>query len=923
MRPIKLVMSAFGTYAKKTNGTVDFDKLGESGLYLITGDTGAGKTTIFDAITFALYGQASGDNRDAGMLRSKYADSDTPTEVELIFEYKGKQYTIIRNPEYERPKQRGDGFSKKPAYAELRYPDGTVKTKVKEVNEAVIEIMGIDYNQFAQIAMIAQGKFLRLLTLPTRERGEILQKIFNTERYGKLQSRLKEEYGKLSKECDKYRDEINMFINSIQCDENSVLMFNIERAQNNELPIDEVLPLVEELIKADSELKEKISKEVLDIEARLIEITEKIAKSEEQKKSQEVLEGAEANLAAEIEKQKPLIENVEKANEYDAEIKLLVEIIANLNAELPNYSKREKLSGELAALNGLIKSGLERFSEYEKSEKKLSDDLDAKKAEQKTLENAAADKATLDAQKDSLTARKNALLALESVLKEISRTEAEFKEAQHDYLNKRDVADLKRREYEVKYRAYLDEQAGILAEELVDGAPCPVCGSMNHPRVAHKSEKAPTKAQLDIIRADMDKAGEDANRASSYAGSINAKIEEKKNIAIVQAKELLPVNAFDEIETALKNKTAEIESQLKQTAEELSALRVKINRKNELDRQIPNDEKALGDVRKNKTDSKEQNASNSAAYTQIEAQLAELSAKLKYASEGELRAEINAKGKRKDELATAVAKANADLQDSKIRVAKYKGTIETAKKNLADKIEVDIDVEKEKGNNLNVKKGELNREINDISARLKNNQRILESVKNKIDKAAEVEKKCVWMRELSDTANGDLVKKKRIMLETYVQAYYFDRVINRANRRLLIMTGNQYEMKRCEEAEKNTGKIGLNLNVIDHYNGSERSVKTLSGGESFMASLSLALGLSDEIQSMKGGIQLDTMFVDEGFGSLDEESLEQAMKALTTLAASNRLVGIISHVAELKEKMDKQIIVKKTPTGGSEVEVVV
>ena len=920
MKPIKLTMSAFGPYANSE--VVDFDKLGKSGLYLITGDTGAGKTTIFDAITFALYGDASGDNRDSKMFRSKYADIETPTEVELIFEYRGKQYTIVRNPEYERKKLRGDGFVKESADATLYCPDGNVITKIAAVNNKIIEIIGIDRNQFTKIAMIAQGDFLKLLLDTTEERKKIFQKIFRTECYDKLQERLKTESGKLHDEYDDCQKEISVYIGNIQCEKDSVLAIDVDKAKGGKLPSNEVLPLLEKLLETDGKLKEDISIKTSEIEKQLTEITARVAKAEEWQKSEKQLCDAEKKLAAENENQKILKEKLKQAGDSEVEIEKLKESIAKLEAELPDYEKRENLEKSMNALKKLIEETVKKLAKLDTAEKEQKEELERKKAEQKSLENSSADKAVLDAKKDSLSVQQKALAGLSNIIKDEKAEEKNLQKAQQDYVNKSNIAQAKKQEYDIKHKAYLDEQAGILADTLVEGEPCPVCGATSHPHVAHKSEKAPTKEQLDSAREEMDIAEKESNKASSYAGSILAIIEEKKRLAIEQAKEQLSVEVFEDIENALNVRANEIEVELRQTQDELSVIKKRIARKEELDKRIPNEEKALQDTLDERANLNEQNAANSAAYKQQEAQLSDLNKKLKYESEGALKAEINVMKRRNEELKKAVNKAKADWQRSENLVAEYNGIINTATKNLSDKTDVNIDGESARGKALTDEKAELIKKTNEIAVRISTNKRIAENLKNKMLKVAEVEKRWTWIKALSNTANGNLSGKEKIKLETYIQAYYFDRVINRANTRLLIMTGGQYELKRCEEAENKKGQSGLDLNVIDHYNGSERSVRTLSGGESFKASLSLALGLSDEIQSSAGGIQLDTMFVDEGFGSLDAESLTQAMRALSGLAEGNKLVGIISHVAELKDKIDKQILVTKTPSDGSKVSII-
>ena len=316
MRPIKLVMSAFGPYAGVT--TLELDKLGTKGLYLITGDTGAGKTTIFDAITFALYGEASGDNRNADMFRSKYADPDTPTEVELTFEYNGKEYYVKRNPAYLRPKKKGGGFTSKAADAELHYPDGRVVAKLKDVNNAIVEIMGIDRNQFTRIAMIAQGDFLKLLLASTDDRKKIFQKLFHTKNYWFLQESLKSQSGSLAKEYEKASDSINQYIGSILCEDENPLSVSVRKAMNGEMTAEDVTELLDKLIKEDADAKEKLTADIDKKELKIKELTALIAKAEEQKKAEASLKNSEEKLVEVTEKLNEAKAAMEAANEKKA-----------------------------------------------------------------------------------------------------------------------------------------------------------------------------------------------------------------------------------------------------------------------------------------------------------------------------------------------------------------------------------------------------------------------------------------------------------------------------------------------------------------------------------------------------------------------------------------------------------------------------
>ena len=919
MRPIKLTLSAFGPYAGET--VLELDKLGKGGLYLITGDTGAGKTTIFDAIAFALYGQPSGDNRETGMFRSKYAEAETPTFAELVFEYRGERYTIRRNPEYERKKSRGEGTTDEKANAELIYPDGRVITKVKEADKAIAEIMGIDRTQFSQIAMIAQGDFLKLLLASTDERKRIFQKLFNTQGFFTLQRRLKAEADGLEKAYLEAKNSIRQYVDGILCDEQSVLAGSLERAKTDGAPVAETLSLLENMNRDDAAAEKSLAEKIEAAERELIEIEKRLTQAEERRKSELALKEASENLAAESEKNIALAAAEETAKKRAGEAEEYGNIAARLSAELPRYLERENAAKKCAELTEAIEKGKERLEKGEKCVQNLEEDLQSKKEALKALQNAAAEKAEADAARNTAEERNKDLNYLQGALEEIRGVEGDLTRLQTDFKNKYSIAEAKKRQYDEVYAAYLSEQAGILAETLKEGQPCPVCGALNHPKKACKSQAAPTKEQLDRLKTDLEIAEKTANDASAEAGKKNAVFCEKKAAAEAKAKQILGVEEFEKIAPALQRALQENGEKSREIAARIAAAQEKIKQKNAAEEQIEKDERNLNNYRGEIEKINVQTAQNVTSLEENQKRASELNGALKFDSEKEARAEIESAAKKKTEIENAIKAAEKSRRESDTKIAGYKAAIEMAKKNAAGGAAIDEEAEKRRGEELSQNKKEWSEQSKKVSARLRSNETAFKNISEKSGDSEKIEKRWRFVKNLSDTANGTLSGKEKVMLETYVQAHYFDRIIERANVRFMVMSGGQYELKRSETAENNKSQSGLDLSVIDHYNGSERSVKTLSGGEAFKASLSLALGLSDEIQSSAGGIKLDTMFVDEGFGSLDEESLAQAMKALSSLSEGERLVGIISHVGELKEKIDKQIVVTKMPAGGSKAEI--
>lgn len=832
MRPLKLVMSAFGPYAGRTE--LDLEQLGTGGLYLITGDTGAGKTTIFDAITFALYGEASGSSRETDMLRSKYADPDMPTEVELVFAYAGKEYTVKRSPEYRRPKKRGEGFTLAKADAQLSYPDGRVISKQKDVNRAVIDIMGIDRDQFTQIAMIAQGDFLKLLLASTEDRKKIFRRIFHTQPFQQLQDRLREMSLELKREHDEVSASLRQYIGGILCDEGDVLFVDVQKAQRGEAPVPEIVRLLQRLIARDEESAQLRAADDRALKEEEERISGRLARAQERAKAEKQHAELAASLSAEESKLEAFMAALKAAEAGGEQIEGLVKQAAAAEAELEEHvritekqKQLETLKNEAAKLEHGIEAGRKEAVELEAEISQLE-------KEAASLADCGSEIVKLDAEKSRMLSRKKDIEQLRSDIAELEKLQAKYEKAL----------------YEAKNRAYLDEQAGILAAGLKEGEACPVCGSLTHPSPAALTDDAPTKQELDSFMEKAEKAAEDMRRASVEAGRAKGQLGEKQEAVYRAAAELMNDGAGSD---------------------------------------------PAGDC------------PDADRMQQITARITENTETIE---------------SRKKALEDALRKAREDYDACGRKIAELKAGVGETAKLMQDKEDLDAEAAGERRNEIVKKRSTLESELRDLHHRTETNREVLRQIEKQSAAIADVEKRLITIGSLADTANGNLSGREKIMLETYVQMAYFDRIIERANTRFMVMSGGQYELKRRREADNNRSQSGLSLDVVDHYNGTERSVKTLSGGESFKASLSLALGLSDEIQASAGGIQLDTMFVDEGFGSLDEESLQQAMRALNGLAEGNRLVGIISHVPELREKIDRQIIVRKDRSGGSRVEVV-
>lgn len=923
MRPIKLTISAFGPYKDKT--LIEMDKLGNSGLYLITGDTGAGKTTIFDAITFALYGEPSGNNRNKNMLRSKYAEPDTETYVELEFEYADKMYRIRRNPAYERPSKRGSGTTKQTAKSELEYLDNKkIVTGNSDVDKAILDIMGIDRNQFSQIAMIAQGDFLKLLLAKTDERITIFRKIFNTDLYERIQRELNQSTNELRNKCTALQEYVRKYIDDLYASPDDVLALELERAKSGNMAIDEIIELAEKLISQDCQQEKTINSKLEKISDELTSINKEITQAKEIEKQRKLL----VDFINKRNTQKPLLEkakaDLSKAEENKPEMEMLSKTIPIKQERLQKYDELERKQSEYANTNKRIKDleasqqrGIEKYqAEIESFEKA--------KAEHEALKDVSADEVRINSIIKEYDEKEKRLNSIITEFKGLINTNKTLKTLQEKYINAQAIADKNTERYNTMNRAFLAEQAGIIASDLKEGFPCPVCGSTSHPNLAKKSENAPTEAELKAAKQQSDHALEEAKKISQQAGEISGQFNEKRKHLESIGREFFEDNfSFEKLSELIKETITTISNEKQAAKEKILAIRKQIEYKSQLEVKI----KALEESQK-VTNEKLEKLSNEIAKmkgyseqlkTQVEAIKSGLEFENKQTAESDIATSIS----RKSSLEKCIKTAEENVNKITSSITELNGRIKALDEQLKNTPSIDISEKEEIFYQINKEKNDCDKILKNLAISISKNKTALDGIKKKSAELSKVESTYIWHKSLSDTANGQVSGKEKIQLETYIQMHHFDRIISHANTRLLIMTNGQYELVRRKEADNFRSQSGLELDVIDHYNGSTRSVSSLSGGESFKASLSLALGLSDEIQSAAGGIKLDTMFVDEGFGSLDEESLRQAIRALSSLSDGNRLVGIISHVAELKEKIDKQIIIRKDKCNGSYIDIMV
>ncbi|MBR6571907.1 MAG: SMC family ATPase [Clostridia bacterium] len=915
MRPIKLTIAGFGPYADVQE--LDFGKLGQSGLYLITGDTGAGKTTIFDAITYALFGAASGENREVSMLRSKYAKPEQPTFVELTFSYDGKEYTVRRNPDYERAKARGIGVTKQLADAQLTYPDGRIVSKLREVDKAIAGIIGLNREQFSQVAMISQGDFRKLLQADTKERQKIFRDIFGTGLFVILQERLKNKTAEVQNELKQSAASIRQYADGIVCSEDSLAAPDVKKARQGELPMADVMELLDALIDEDGGIQDGLNKELESTERRMEAVVAQLARAAAYQAAKEALgknEEAEkeavvreANARAALESAQATLEKQETLSKQIAEIELLLPTYDELNAKAAETEKKEK--AQKAALTNL--EAAQRSSEL------LAGETEELKAERQKLESVGEEKERISAQKKVLEDQRLRLRTLYSDLNTLKQQKQTLDEKKKNYIDAEEKSQRLLRIYETKNKAFLDEQAGIIAGTLMAGVPCPVCGSVEHPCPAVLSDKAPTEADVKKAKKDYEAAQAETERASREASTQRGIVETaEENLRREICAQIEDVS-LEEAQDVIKEKGTQLSERIGAMDALLKEAVRKEERRAKLDKMIPQKEKALADAQKAIADINGEIAALSASVLELNRQIGEIKAKLRHDSKSAAQREWMILRETLGALKAALKKAEEEYAACKESQAGIRASIEHLRMQLADEPEEHADGLEAVKNELAERKTLTLRRQKEVHARLTANMTARKSIAEKAKRMTEMESRYAWMRALSETANGNLSGKDKIMLETYIQTTYFDRILERANLRLRKMSGGQYDLKRRRSAGNRMSQSGLELDIVDHINATERSVNTLSGGEAFLASLALALGLSDEVQ-MSTGIRLDTLFVDEGFGSLDSEALGKAYATLAGLTEGNRLVGIISHVTELKERIDKQIVVTKNKSGGSE-----
>lgn len=917
MKPLKLTLSAFGPYAGET--VIDFAKLGGQGLYLITGDTGAGKTTIFDAITFALYGKASGrwKRDDNGLLRSMYADGDTDTYVELEFAYNGKSYRLYRSPEYERPKKRGGGTTLKKAEAFLYDEDGRpLAVKVKEVNQAVVGLIGLDYEQFTQIALIAQGDFQKIIMADTNERRRIFQEIFHTHFYRRLQERLAEMAKGKEAECGELRRGVRQSLDGIECGDDAeaaVLLADL-RSRDYVGCLEEALACLKNLLTAaetayaaEKERQQQVQKELAETSLQLERLAQAVRLRQE-------LTDCRAGLA----RLEP---------EYAAAEKALTQ--AAQAGQEAGRLQEERL--RLQSVWQEAASLRQQAAAWQRQQEKLATAVQTAQEQQAAVSQKLETAKQAELVLAQLQKRHSEQEHARERLQQLGTLNRRLREAEEEQQAKMQIYTAAREDYQkqsclyqnVQQRFY-DAQAGLLAARLTPGEPCPVCGARQHPQPASLPQGAPTQAQLQAAEKEAQRLQAKVQEQAAYLNALRQQISALADELVQQGERLFALTEREAICLRARGEWQELAAREKELAAELQRAEASAQAQPLLKQRLQALAEAQELQERQHLEAVQRAADSRGKLALQQEQLRRLLAGAEGAADGgepseeQLQRRVSALRERQQHLEAELQQSQQlyrRLGDERAAALSAEATLQAQLAKLSVPAEAE-DILRQRREDLTAAAAQAAQRLQELYSSLSSNRRIYQETAAAAQQLGRAEKELALCKGLSDTANGKLSGKQRIDFETYVQTTYFDKILRRANVRLMQMTDSHYELERQTESGLK-GKTGLELNVRDHYNGSVRSVRTLSGGESFQASLALALGLADVVQSEAGGIRMDAMFVDEGFGSLDDTALQQAVRTLYALSGGQRLVGIISHVGELQEKIEKKIIVRKSACGTS------
>lgn len=931
MRPLRLELSAFGPYAGVE--TIDFSRFGDRGLYLIYGDTGSGKTMLFDAITYALFGRSSGD-RENSTLRSDFALSSTPTYVTLTFEHAGAVYTVHRAPQQQLERRRksanGEGaLASRAAEAQLLCSQEVLASNTRQVDRAIVDLLGLDYGQFKQVTMIAQGAFRDLLCTNPEDRENVLRKIFGTEEIDRFQGQLlqdaKEAGAALARERARFKDALS-HVAATDEELDAAKASKLLKSDLPEFSAGECMEAMRRLVLAQRDAEHELARKLGEAEREKTAAHDRVVEAEQAMQAIREAQEAQTRLAkAEAAEAKTAQTLAAVRQDYDGRHHALVVRESELEKSLPRY---EELDARRSAAEEAIQKDQElktKRTSLERRRDELEESVADTRAHISAADGTDAELVQTEADQrvvESETRRVKATLADAAELEKRSQALGPSARAVEEARTRAEAARVAADEV---FAALVKNDAAFVASQLVEGEPCPVCGSTVHPHPAVASSDAPDPEELNQSRQKQREAEDHLHERERAYLRLRSAVQERTSAFVAVAKELVTFDATGEDASAAA--TEALRSRQKELNERG---RVLVIRRQKL-------EAALQELREYEAQLKDQEA-------ELEATRRELAGVVADAGTAHVTAEraraIAAEAARllefpsREEASKALAAVNADLDKLESSLAEARAANDSAAQEVAaarglrearvsrlESMGVVEDTAQERLSDLKedsivaqATHRHVERALREAYARHDNNQKLLAGLERLAAKLPALESRAKSADVLAGIARGRSAQSNHISFERYVLGFYFDQVIVCANRRLTVMSNGHYELVRNSEGESR-GKGGLSLDVIDYATGKRRPVSSLSGGETFEASLSLALGLSDYAQQQAGGMHLDTVFIDEGFGSLDPESLEQVMRVLSDLAAGDCLVGIISHVEELEKRIERRIEVASSPTG--------
>lgn len=923
MRPHTLILSAFGPFAGET--IIDFTKF-KDGIFLISGETGAGKTTIFDGICFALYGEPSGSYRKQDMLRSDFAKEDVETKVVFLFSHRNIEYKIERIPSYMRKSKRGDGMTRQSPEAVLYQDEEILETGNYQVTAKVEELLGMDRIQYQQISMIAQGEFLKLLYAKGKERSEIFRKIFGTGYLYEFQEKIKRRHLSCKYEYSNIQDTLLEQEDSVYIpkDEPEYKIYKEYYKQKHQIP--EFLDIVNRY--HDRKQKEY---EVL---------REKKEKDEQIWNEQKIVYSRMKDKTEEAKKLKLLIKELsEDEKEAKRQQRLIKKQYDKIQKDAPKLHKKElrvveieKQTKQYKELENLVKkqeSYQNVKQRYENQREELNQKKEKEQQREKTIAEFLGQTEEIEEQYDELQKEELRMSVREKRLKELCKDKEKYLKELVVYEKEMKIYEkirLERRKLKDRLSDWQDQydcnQAGLLARTLIEGKPCPVCGSTIHPNVAQFKESDITQELLKNLREQTEEIDQEYNTVFSKVRQRKGMVEaQRENLCRKSGKE--PEN-FEEIDQLYEETIKEYKKIKKafecieRQKEKIADQRDKIERSKQ--KQKSYDEKI--------NELLEKIHEKDILYKEAGAGIFEIKKNLLYKSlkeANETKQQLLDEIAKTHETADEIKNKREIIQRQEVQIIAAR---EEKEKNLQELTVWLEQMRSSKEEFIDLKKFEskLNREqkqiqkqtevLEQLNKQILLNKQTADLMGEKLVEYKEAEENYTLLKDLSDTANGEQKGKNKVSFERFVQSVYFDRILSAANQRLAVMSEQRYYLFRKEENDNKKGSSGLELEILDEWTGKKRNIRSLSGGESFKAALSLALGLSDVIQNKKGGIMVDTIFIDEGFGTLDGDSLNKAIQIIHSLSLEgNKLVGIISHVEELKEQIDQKIEVYKDHAG--------